>query len=583
MQRIISKFKLIMVLAIMGTAVSFFLANEMNSYATTSPSTRGRDLKEGWVIDCYSFFTGSEEFEGGKFEYDETGKLVKESKGNYSLGYYIDTEYKYNESGKLEEKTTTTKNGKNAEPEIEVTKYFYEGSTLIKDEQYKNGELIFYADYDDNGKHAVLYNKNNTRDVISEFFYNDEGLLIKQVDYYSGKPVEIIEYYESGIKTKYGSYFTGYTVGGKVKAITKYDYMKGSFQNKKEYNTDGYCIKTYSMDANNNLVGQDIEYEYYENGKVKKEYINGKDTYYEMEYDKYNNVISAKLYYKGEYDDRSETAKYEYDKNGNILSEEWYRGGVKCQCIKYRYFGTDNDISNEEDTNNTETNTDVSNEEDTNNTETEENNNKSYADYGLSDKYVPDGYEDKSGSDMIIEGKNLSWNDANGKSYWYEGGIKQGTYYDPKGVIGDGTNRGREICDNNTLDANNNGTWFWLDSCYDGAKAIGKEVWIPYIYQNEDDWDAEKKREIAFESDAGMGELVLKYMNEKNGKWVRYDDEGRMCKGWVTIEGALAEKYPDQIGNTYYYDTRTGLMAKGKITIDGVEHFFDETTGVKLY
>ncbi len=561
MQRIISKFKLIMVLAIMGTAVSFFLANEMNSYATTDPIFRGRDLNEGWVIDCYSFFSGSEENECGKFEYDATGKPVKESKWNNFLGYSVDTEYKYNESGKLEEKTTTTKNGKNAEPVIEVTKYFYEGSTLIKDERYKNGELIFHADYDDNGKHALLYNKNDTRGVISEFFYNDEGLLLKQIDYYLDKPFDIYEYYESGRKTQYGSYYTGYSIVSKLKSFTHYDY-KGNFQFKREYNSDGYWIKTYSLDANNNEVCQDKNnYEFYENGKVKKEFFDGEDVYIEMEYDRYNNIISTKKYYidEGYDEDYSSSVKYEYDKNGNILSEEWYRGGVKCQYIKYRYFGTDNDISNEE-------------------------NNKSYADYGLSEKYVPVDYEDKSGSPLIMEDKeDYTWNDANGKSYWYEGGIKQGTYYDPKGVIGDGTNRGREICDNNTLDANNQGTWFWLDSCYDGAKAIGKEVWIPYIYQNEDDWDAVSKDKIAYESDAGMGELVLKYMNEKNGKWVRYDDQGRMCKGWVTIEGALAEKYPDQIGNTYYYDTRTGLMAKGKITIDGVEHFFDETTGVKQY
>ena len=33
-------------------------------------------------------------------------------------------------------------------------------------------------------------------------------------------------------------------------------------------------------------------------------------------------------------------------------------------------------------------------------------------------------------------------------------------------------------------------------------------------------------------------------------------------------------------GNIYYYDTKTGLMAKGWVTIDGTTHYFDETTGV---
>ena len=210
---------------------------------------------------------------------------------------------------------------------------------------------------------------------------------------------------------------------------------------------------------------------------------------------------------------------------------------------------------------------------DNNNGGSNEKTNK-YEEYGLSDEYVPDDYEDKSGSPMILEGKHLTWNVSNDKSYWYENGIKQGTYYDSHGVMGDGTIRGREI-----YDSESDG-WYWLDSVYDGAKAVGKEVWVPYIYQNEDDWDEETVRNIANESDEGMRDLVFQYIKGKQGKWVRYDENGRMLKGWVTIEGALADKYPDQAGNTYYYDNRTGLMAKGWITIDGTQHYFNETTGV---
>ena len=220
-----------------------------------------------------------------------------------------------------------------------------------------------------------------------------------------------------------------------------------------------------------------------------------------------------------------------------------------------------------------------------NNEETKTN---PYEKYGLSDKYVPADYEDKSGSPMIMEGKaDCTWNNIGTKSYWYEGGIKQGTYYDPKGIFGEdpdtheATIRGREICDMSlTDDAGQQGVWFWLDSCFDGAKAVGKEVWVPYIYQNEDEWDEETMRNIANESDEGMGDLVFQFMKEKKGKWVRYDNEGKMLKGWVTIEGALAESYPDQVGNTYYYDHRTGLMAKGWVKIEGKDYFFDEHTGV---
>ncbi len=34
-----------------------------------------------------------------------------------------------------------------------------------------------------------------------------------------------------------------------------------------------------------------------------------------------------------------------------------------------------------------------------------------------------------------------------------------------------------------------------------------------------------------------------------------------------------------QRGNIYYYDTRTGLMAKGRTVIGGRTYYFDEITG----
>ncbi len=162
---------------------------------------------------------------------------------------------------------------------------------------------------------------------------------------------------------------------------------------------------------------------------------------------------------------------------------------------------------------------------------------------------------------------------SDGKLYWYENGVRQGTYDDPQGVIGDGTVRGREIYDPAT-DA-----WYWLDSVYDGAKACGKEVWIPYIYQDEARFSDAEITQNAQASDNGLQQLVESAIRQKIGKWVRYDENGKMLKGWVKIEGALADCYPDQSGNVYYYDYKTGLMAKGDITINGTLYHFDELTG----
>lgn len=174
----------------------------------------------------------------------------------------------------------------------------------------------------------------------------------------------------------------------------------------------------------------------------------------------------------------------------------------------------------------------------------------------------------------VVASTDDGWRiDTGGKAYWYEGGIRQGTYDDPKGVLGDGTVRGREI-----YDPVSDG-WYWLDAVYDGAKAVNKEVWMPYIYQGEENWPAEEVAMNAANS-GDMAEQVIREINNRTGKWVRYDANGKMYKGWYTVEGADAAIYPDQVGNTYYYDHKTGLMAKGWVEIDGQNYYFDEVTGV---
>ena len=135
-------------------------------------------------------------------------------------------------------------------------------------------------------------------------------------------------------------------------------------------------------------------------------------------------------------------------------------------------------------------------------------------------------------------GLHNGWRTIGGKKYWYEQGQRQGTRYDKKGVVGDGTIRGREIYDPDSS------AWYWLDSVYDGAKAESKEVWMPYIYQSETP-------------------------GSTNGKWVRYYSTGAMVKGWYKTEG-----------KTYYYDLTTGAMKKGRVSIDGKYYTFDSRTGV---
>ena len=175
-----------------------------------------------------------------------------------------------------------------------------------------------------------------------------------------------------------------------------------------------------------------------------------------------------------------------------------------------------------------------------------------------------------------------------GKQYWYEGGRRQGVKGDPKNITDTAYDyeRGREI-----YDPESDG-WYWLDAIYDGAKAENKEVWMPYIYQDEEEhlkddawinavaelsrYDTPEKVDLS----AQIVKAIKLHGADGSGKWVRYDAEGRMVKGWYTVEGSDVELYPAQAGNTYYYDRQTGLMAKGQTVIDGKTYYFNEVTGV---
>ncbi len=124
---------------------------------------------------------------------------------------------------------------------------------------------------------------------------------------------------------------------------------------------------------------------------------------------------------------------------------------------------------------------------------------------------------------------DLAWVIIDGNEYWYEDGVRQGL-----------EGRGKEIYDPAT------NAWYWLDSDANGKKAVSKDV-----YQ---------------ESEAGP----WAEKEDGTGKWVRYDENGFMIKGW---------HYTDN--GDYYFDPVYGTMAKGTVVIDGETYTFDKATGVR--
>ena len=136
----------------------------------------------------------------------------------------------------------------------------------------------------------------------------------------------------------------------------------------------------------------------------------------------------------------------------------------------------------------------------------------------------------------------MEWREENGVKYWYENGVRQGVKYNADGSI-DISYRGKEIYDPSSA------AWYWLDCVQNGAVAKNKDV-----YQ---------------ESAAGQWGASTNENGEKVGKWVRYDENGHMVKGWQNTEAG-----------TYYFDPVYGTMAKGDVVIDGQSYYFNKDTGI---
>lgn len=139
---------------------------------------------------------------------------------------------------------------------------------------------------------------------------------------------------------------------------------------------------------------------------------------------------------------------------------------------------------------------------------------------------------DESDGNLISGQDTLFWVEIDGKKYWYEDWQRQG--WDPANEA----YRGKEIYDA-ASDA-----WYWLDNVQQGAMAVSKDVY-------QESYSAYPDRE------------------DGTGKWVRYDENGHMVKGWQTTAAG-----------TYYFEIITGAMAKGRVAIDGIDYYFSEVTGI---
>ena len=178
------------------------------------------------------------------------------------------------------------------------------------------------------------------------------------------------------------------------------------------------------------------------------------------------------------------------------------------------------------------------------------------------------------------------WHVENGKKYWYDHGTMA---------------RDKEVYDPQT-DA-----WYWFDG--DGSMATNKDVFVPTNDQRtEGKWvrydvngRMKKGEDYRYGGwywfDPVTGEMIKDFVfipeAGTEGKWVYYDEvDGKMHHGESCIDGnwyyfdewtgkmVHGEYYRN--GNWYYYDQITGIMAHGWVTLpNGTRAYYDEITGIR--
>ncbi len=295
--------------------------------------------EKGRVLSQSTYVEGSENpDEIVNYTYDDNGNLVLEEKTNYSYN---------NETGEL----ATTYS------EYTACEYDENGNVTYSEEYYiEEGkkEIIVYEEntYDENGNliHEKWYNtEDNYYDT--EYVYDKNGFLVKETEKRS-YGVTVTEYtvnekgYAVTTKTtfNYTEESSGAVTISEFETVYEYDeegrqlkvvntYSNGTTTSTENaYNEQGDIIKQTEIDIEGKVNDSLFEYEYFENGEVRKEtnILNrfGKSSM-KSEYDEYGNVTREYT------DEKSRTYEYTYNEQGLIATELRTLDGK--QMFEYTY------------------------------------------------------------------------------------------------------------------------------------------------------------------------------------------------------------------------------------------------------
>lgn len=205
------------------------------------------------VFETFNDFKNNTPIYSESFLYDDQGRLLETNGYNSNEGKVATYTYRYNEQGDIV--YTKDINVTSVEPTETRYQYTYtpEGKqrTLVN-----NGETISFYNKKNQLIWEKFYEKETGDTTLTEYTYNDKGLLIKEVTFINGKQEDIMEstYDPYGNRTSF--------------------YMKGSIGNLSEtsqytYDDQGNVLedKTISL-SNGETRSSDHSYTYDNHGNI---------------------------------------------------------------------------------------------------------------------------------------------------------------------------------------------------------------------------------------------------------------------------------------------------------------------------
>lgn len=282
-----------------------------------------------------------------EYTYDTVGLLVKRVNKDSAQVVTWSTEYKYNEYGKRVELVERDYSG--AENGKTTTEYHANGRTKKEQTKYSSG-YEYYNIYNENGYLIEYGNTDNGKISYTKNVFDDQGDIVKRIEYDDGVTTEITLEDEkpiSAIKTD---------ADGNTISTTAYEYdANDNLIKELETDPQGTTVSSasYTYDDAGNETSYIKEYddgtkdtraaEYYDNGQTKKEIstYNDGDSYTNEYYEDGKTKYSKNVYPDGYayenwyYENGNMQRSYSKYSDGTSREDKYNEDGNQTLSVSY--------------------------------------------------------------------------------------------------------------------------------------------------------------------------------------------------------------------------------------------------------